>query len=180
MAAAIEDATGINDHARGVNLAGNNTLGLYLHASFGKDHPIEAPGNHHAVPFDLSLDFGAFAQDNRLLRDDVSFDVAVNAERTGDCKRALQGHALIDESCPLFAASTLCRCAGPLPRHGNPPGMTPITLPTPADKSTKRCDEGVESGDGFKNVGGSFHTLSVDDLLHQAPYFIRRSYSPIS
>ena len=149
MAAAIEDAAGINDHAWGVNLTGNNTLGLYLHAPFGKDHTIEAPGNHHAVPFDLSLDFGAFAQDDCLLRDNVSFDVAVDAERTGDRKRALQGHTLVDETCPLFAASTLCCCTGPLPRHGNPPRTTSITLPTPADKSTKGCDAGVESGDGL-------------------------------
>ena len=121
MAAAIKDATGINDHAWGVNFACDNPLGLYLHAPFGKDHAIEAAGNHHAVPFDLSLDFGAFAQDNRLLRDDVSFNVAVNAERAGDRKRPVQGHALVDETCPLFAASTPCCCAGPLPRHGNPP-----------------------------------------------------------
>jgi hypothetical protein len=89
---------------------------------------------------------------------------------------------LIDETCPLFAASTLCCRTGPLPRHGNPPKMTPTTLPARADKSTKRCDEGVESGDGFKNVGGLLHALSGDDLLHQAPYFyfIKRSYSPIS
>ena len=121
MAAPIEDAAGINDHAWGVNLTGNNTLGLYLHASLGKDHTIEAPGDHYTVPFDLSLDLGAFTQDNRLLRDDVPFDVAVNPERTGDRKRSLQRDTLVDETCPLFAASTLSCCAGPLPRHGNPP-----------------------------------------------------------
>jgi hypothetical protein len=52
--------------------------------------------------------------------------------------------------------------------------MTPITLPAPAGKSTKRCEEGVESGDGFKNVGGPFHALSGNEpissnaLFHQA------------
>ena len=155
MAAPVEDAPRVDDHAWGVHFPGNNALRFNLHAAFGENHTIEAAGNHYAVPFDLSLDFGALAQDNCLLRDDVSFYVAVNAERTGDCERALQGHTLIDETCPLFAASTLCCCAGPLPRHGNPPEMTPITLPARAGKSTKRCDAGVESGDGFKNVGGS-------------------------
>jgi hypothetical protein len=154
VATTVEDAPWVDDHTGGVNLSGNNALGFNLHAAFGENHTIEAAGNHYAVPFDLSLDFGALAQNNCLLRNDVSFDVSINAERAGYRKRALEGHALIDETCPLFAGPTLCCCTGPLPRHGNPPEMTPITLPTPADKSTKRCDAGVESGDGFKNVGG--------------------------
>lgn len=108
MAATIEDSSRINDHARGVNLSGNDAFGFNLNTPFGKDHTIEAAGNHYTVALDLSLDLRAFAQDDRLLRNDVSFDVAVNAERSCDGKRALKGHALIDETCPLFAACALC------------------------------------------------------------------------
>ena len=89
MATTVEDAPWVDNHTGGVNLSGNNALGFNLHAAFGENHTIEAAGNHYAVPFDLSLDFGSLAQDDRLFRDDVSFDVAVNAERTGDRKRAL-------------------------------------------------------------------------------------------
>jgi len=117
----IEDAARIDYHARGVNFAGDNTLGFNLNAAFCKNHAVEPARDHHAVAFDLSLDFGPFAEDDRLLRDDVSFDVAVNSERPCDGKRALQGHALIDKTCPLFVASALCRCSWPLPRHHKPP-----------------------------------------------------------
>jgi len=49
--------------------------------------------------------------------------------------------------------------------------MTPITLPTRADKSTKRCDAGVESDDGFKNVGGPLQART-----DRRPYFIKRLF----
>ena len=121
MAATVEDASGVDHHAWGMNLAGHHALGFNLDATFGENHAIEPPGNHDAVPFNLALDFGAFAKDDRLLRDDVPFYVAVNAERTRDRKRSLKRHALVDETCPLFVACALWCCTGPLPRHGNPP-----------------------------------------------------------
>lgn len=120
MAAAVEDASGIDYHARGVNLACNDPFGFNLNAPFGKNHTVETAGNHHAVTFDLALDLGTFAQDDRLLRNDISFDIAVYAKRARDRKRPLKGHALVDETRPLFAAATLRRRTGPLPRHGNP------------------------------------------------------------
>src|SRR5260370_11101664 len=126
MAAPVEDPARIDYHAWGVNLSSNNALGLNLNTPFGKNHAIEAAGNHHAVAFDLSLDFGAFPEDDRLLRDNVSFNVAVNAERAGDCQRSFKGYTLIDETCPDFAACALCCCAVPLPRHCKPPGKTPL------------------------------------------------------
>jgi len=66
MAATVEDAARIDYHARGVNLSSNNPLGLNLNTPFGKNHTIEAAGNHYAVAFDLSLDFGAFSEDDRF------------------------------------------------------------------------------------------------------------------
>jgi hypothetical protein len=148
VASAIEDASRINDHARGMDLAGDNPFSFDLDATFGEDYTVEAAGDHDTIPLNLSFDLGTFAENNRLLRDDVSFDVAVDAERARDRKRPLESHALVDETCPDLAASALGRRAGPLPRHGNPPGMTPTTLAAPAGKSTKRCIQRVESGDG--------------------------------
>src|ERR1700738_3052642 len=133
-----------------MDFAGDYAFGLNLDAAFGENHAIEPPGNHHAVPFNLALHFGAFAKDDRLLGDDVPFYIAVNAERTCDGERPLERHALVDETCPLFAACALLCCAGPLPRHGNPPGKTPPTLAARADKSTQLCDAVVESGDAGK------------------------------
>src|SRR6266849_8983661 len=99
-----------------MNFTRNNAFCLNLNASFREDHTIESARNHHAIPFNLSLNLRAFTQDDRLLRDDVAFHIAVDAERARNGKCSLQGYALIDEPGPLFADSALC-CAGPLPRH---------------------------------------------------------------
>src|SRR5260221_4028094 len=133
-----------------MDFAGNHALRFNFDATFGENHAIEPPGTHDAVPFNLALDFGTFAKDDRLLRDDVPFHVPVNAERASDRERALERDALVDEPCPFFAACALWCCAGPLPRHGNPPGKTPPTLVARADKSTQLCDAVVESGDAGK------------------------------
>ena len=168
MAAPVEDAAWIYYHTGRVNFARNDAFGFYLNAPLGKDHTIEAAGNNYAIALDLTLDFGTLAQDDRLFRDDVSFYVAVNAERTFDGKRSLKGHALVDETCPLFAASALCCRAGPLPRHRKPPKMTHTTLTTLADKSTKRCDGGVESGDVCDKRRRRIPRDRLSSLLHQA------------
>src|SRR6266404_1956928 len=156
-----------------MDFAGNHALRFNLDATFGENHAIEPPGDHNAVPFNLALDFGAFAKDDCLLRDDVPFYVAVNAKRASDRERSLECHALVDEPCPFFAACALWCCAGPLPRHGNPPRKTPPTLAACADKSTQLCDAVVESGDAGKRQRGL-------DAEYPHRYFIRRSYNPIS
>src|SRR5260370_18441636 len=122
MAATVEDAARIDYHAWGVNLASDNPLGLNLNTPFGKNHTIEAAGNHYAVAFDLSLDFGAFSEDDRFLRDNVSFNVAINAERAGDCKRSFKAYSLIDETSPHFPPWAPWCCAGPALPHAKHPG----------------------------------------------------------
>src|SRR5258706_466516 len=94
-----------------MDFAGNHALRFNFDATFGENHAIEPPGNHDAVPFNLALDFGTFAKDDRLLRDDVPFHVPVNAERASDRERALERDALVDEPCPFFAACALWWCA---------------------------------------------------------------------
>src|SRR6266436_9690537 len=114
MAATVKDATRIDDHTRGVNFAGHDALGFDLHTAFRENHAIEAAGDHYAVAFDLSFHLCAFAEDDGLVRDDVAFDVAVNAERSCNRQRALESYAPVNESCPFFACAILCG-AWPLP-----------------------------------------------------------------
>src|SRR5467141_302882 len=120
VAAPVEDSARIDDHARRVNLSSHHAFGLDLHASLRENHAVETAGDHHAIAFNLPFDLCAFAKDHGLFRDDVALYVAVNAERAGDRQRALEGYALVDESCPLFTCATLCR-AGPLPCHVKTP-----------------------------------------------------------
>jgi hypothetical protein len=90
-----------------MNFASDYAFCLNLDASLREYHSIEPPGDHHAVPFDLSFDFGAFAQDYRLLGNDIALHIAVDAKCPCELKRAFKGHTLIDESGPLFAHAIL-------------------------------------------------------------------------
>jgi hypothetical protein len=123
VTASIEDSAGIDDHAGRVHFASHNTLCLNLDAAFGENDAVKAARDDHAIAFDLSLDFCAFAQDDRLFGDDVAFDVAVDAKRSGQLQGTFEGHALINEAGPLFVRTVLGN-TGPLPRHGIPRTMT--------------------------------------------------------
>src|SRR6267378_6004906 len=126
MAPAIKDTTGINDHARRVNLSRHHTFGLNFNAALREDHAVEASGNHHTISFDLTFHLCAFAQDNCLLRNYVALHVAINAERSSDRERSFERHTLVDESCPLFAAGAILCCAGPLPCHIHSPKLETV------------------------------------------------------
>ncbi len=110
MAAAIENPSWVDHHAGRMNFARDDAFGLNFHAAFGEDHAVKAAGNDHLVSFNLSFDFGAFAENYRLFRNDVAFDVAVDAECAFDLQRPFHGDALIDEACPLFTRTVLCMC----------------------------------------------------------------------
>lgn len=107
MAATVEDAAWIDDHARGVHFASDYALGLDLHAAPRKNYAVKASRDYDAVAFDLPFDFGAFAKDDSLFGDDISADVAVDAEGALKLKGALEGHALVNETGPLFTAAAL-------------------------------------------------------------------------
>ena len=91
-------------------------LGLNLHATSGEDDAIKPTRDDHAIAFNLSFDFRVLTQDHCLFGDDVALDVSVNAKRSGECQRAFERHALINETGPLFTA-TILRRAWPLPSH---------------------------------------------------------------
>src|SRR6267378_6511567 len=120
VAAAVEDSTRIDDHARRVNLSRHHAFGFDLHAALRENHAIDAARNYDPVALDLSFDLSTFAKDDGLFRNDVAFHVAVNAKRALYRQRTLERYALVDESCPFFASATLC-CAGPLPCHFKTP-----------------------------------------------------------
>src|SRR5208337_436023 len=120
MASSIENSPRIDDHAGRMHFSRHHSLRLNLDAASCKYHPIEVPRDHHAVSFDLSFNLCVLTQNHGLFRDYISLNMTVNTKRSCERQRAFQRHALIDESCPLFAAATL-RCAGPLPRHESSP-----------------------------------------------------------
>ena len=96
----------ITMHGR-MHFAGNHTLRFDLDAALGKYHAIKSTGDDHAIAFDLSFDAGAFTKNDGLLGDDVALDVSIDAEGSLQLKRALEGHTLVNETCPLLAAAIL-------------------------------------------------------------------------
>src|SRR5258708_36658007 len=102
---AVKDSPRVNDQTGRMHLTRDYALGLSVHVAACKNRAVEMSRDHHAVPFDLSLDFCILAQDNGLLRNDVSLDVAVDAKRTRKRQSAFERHTLINESCPLFTAA---------------------------------------------------------------------------
>jgi hypothetical protein len=107
VATPVENSTGIDHHARRVNFSRDHALRFDLYAALRENHAVKAPGNHHAIAFDLSLDLSAFSQNNRLLGDDVALHISINAKRSLELECAFQRYALIDKSGPLFAAAIL-------------------------------------------------------------------------
>src|SRR5437588_12734050 len=101
-----------------MHFAGHDAFGLNLDAALGKNYTIEAPGNHHAVSLDLSLDLCTLAKNHGLLGNDVAFHVAINSEGAADRERSFHGYTLIDEPRPFFAVVRAIVVGGwPLPRH---------------------------------------------------------------
>src|SRR5580704_3800317 len=103
-----------------MNFPGNHSLSLDLYAAFCETHAIKSARDYHTVSFDLALDLCVLTKDHGLLGNNISFDVPVDSERSGQRQRPFQRHSLIDESCPLFAPA-VARTTRPLPRHKNSP-----------------------------------------------------------
>src|ERR1700742_794057 len=98
VAAPVENSTWVDHHARRMNFARHDTLGLDLNAAFGKDDAVKAPCDHDSIALDLAFDARALAEHHGLLRDNVAFDFAVDAERAFELQRTLKRHALIDKA----------------------------------------------------------------------------------
>jgi len=170
VAAAIEDPAWIDNHAGRVHFPRDYTFGLNLNTALGEDDTVEAPRDHHTVPFDLTLHFGAFAKHHRLLRDDVTFDIAVDAKRAGDLERAFERHTLIDKACPFFIAAA-GGTTGPLPSHEIPQTKDSTTLAACMSMSTMRVGRRVESNDwtnGQKHESGYEARMPPNHLIKRS------------
>jgi hypothetical protein len=101
MAAAIENAARFNDQTRRMNLAGDDAFGLDLNAAFGEDYSVKAACDDYVIAFDLAFDFGAFAENERLIAKDVALNLRFNAERAGKLQRTLKADSPIKETGPF-------------------------------------------------------------------------------
>ena len=86
MAAAVKDAAWVNHHARRMNFPRYDTFGLNFNAAFCENHAVKAAGNHYPIPFDLSFDFGAFAENHGLFGNNVAAHVTVMRKVPVSCR----------------------------------------------------------------------------------------------
>ena len=101
MAAAVEYAARLNDQARRVDFAGDDALGLNFNAAFGENHSVEASGDDYLITFNLTFDLGAFAENQRLVAEDVALDLGFDTQRAGKLQRALKTDRPIKETGPF-------------------------------------------------------------------------------
>jgi len=102
VAAPIKYSARIYHHAGRVHFPCDDTLDLNLHAATREDDAVKSPRDNHAIAFDLAFNLGALAKDHGLFRDDVAFDISINAKRPFECQCTFKQDALIDKTCPLF------------------------------------------------------------------------------
>jgi hypothetical protein len=119
VAAAVENASGLNHQAGRVNLTRNHSLGLNLDAALGENHAIEPPGNGDVIAFDLTLYLRVFAKNEALFRKDVSLHFAVQPENPREMKSPFQPDALVHEPDPVFSFTRFV-ATRPFPGQGSP------------------------------------------------------------
>ncbi len=101
MAAAVENSAGFDHEARRMNFAGDDAFGLNFNAAFGENYAIEASGDNYVIAFDLTFYFCAFAEYERLIAEDVAFDLRFDAQRAGKFQSALKADSPIEKAGPL-------------------------------------------------------------------------------
>ena len=101
MATAVEDSARFDDQARRVDFAGDDAFGFNFHAPFGENHSVKPSGDDYLIPFDLAFDFGAFAENESLIAENVAFDLRLKPERARKFQRAFKAHGSVKESGPF-------------------------------------------------------------------------------
>jgi hypothetical protein len=81
-----------------MDFARDDTLGLYLYAPFGEDDPVEFACDHHVIAFNLPFHASAFAKNQAVRGNHVSFYMRVYSEDPGSFQRALKPHAPIEKT----------------------------------------------------------------------------------
>src|SRR5215831_7437316 len=97
VAASVENAAGVDYQTRRVNFAGDNAFGLDLHPPLGENHAVVAACDHNSISLDLAFDLGILPEDQGLLRNDITFDVTIDAERSSNLQCAFKRHTLVDK-----------------------------------------------------------------------------------
>jgi len=90
-----------------VDFARHDGFALNLHSTLRVDDAVKSSRDDYAIAFNLPFDLGAFTQNHRLFRDDVSAYIAINAKGSGELQGPFEGHTLIDKAGPLFAHAIL-------------------------------------------------------------------------
>ena len=123
-----------------MDFAGDHTLGLNFNASLGKNHSVEAAGDNYLIAFDLAFDFGAFAEHEGLIAEDVAFDLSFDAKRTGKFQRAFKAYGPIEEAGPFALrfrhASMILRTAKPRDTSARVDTNSTDTILTAGDTAT--------------------------------------------
>jgi hypothetical protein len=107
VATAVKDTAGINDQTGRVNFARDDTFGLNLYPAFGENNAVISAGDDHSIALDLAFHLGVLAEDQCLFGDNIALKVTIDTKRTFELQRALERHALIDKTGPLFAAAAV-------------------------------------------------------------------------
>jgi len=72
------------------------------------------------IAFDLAFDFGAFAENESLIAEDIAFDLSLNAERARKFQRAFKAHGPIKEAGPFALRFRHASMIRERPSHGTP------------------------------------------------------------
>ncbi len=101
MATAVENAAGFDYQARGVDFAGDDALRLNFDSPLGEDYAVKPPGDDDLIPFDLAFDLGAFTEDQRLIAENVAFDLRFDAQRARKLQGAFKADGAVKEAGPF-------------------------------------------------------------------------------
>src|SRR5262249_39973177 len=83
---------GVDYQTRRVNFAGDNAFGLDLHAPLGENHAVVAACDHNSISLNLAFNLGILPEDQGLLRNNITFYVTIDAERSSNLQRAFKRH----------------------------------------------------------------------------------------
>lgn len=81
-----------------MDFARDHTLGLDLHAPLGEDYPVEFTCDYHVIALDLAFHASAFAENQAVRGNHVSFYMRVDPKDAGGFQRALKSHATIEKT----------------------------------------------------------------------------------
>ena len=101
MAAAVEDAAGLDNQTWRMDFTADDALGLNFHAPLGENYSVKSARDDYLIAFDLAFDFGALAENERLVAEDVAFYLGFDAQRSRKLERAFKADSPIEKSGPF-------------------------------------------------------------------------------